>query len=738
MNLQRLLHTPLADLADRGRQELWKSVERIGTPTPPDGQSRLHLVGESRPPAAGNRARPARASRAVFERFLSRGAANFFAGFNWAKVPALFAGQWPDDRDRIVALADAACEERLDLLGYQGLHIGRPVDWHRDPVSGRRAPLVHWSRVHALDAANLGDSKLTWELNRHQWFLYLGQAYRFTQEERYAESWAAYLKSWLADNPPELGINWASSLEQAYRLIAWCWSLHLFWDSRALTAELFADVVESIRRQAAHVERYLSRHYSPNTHLTGEALGLLYAGLVFPDLGAAPRWRQLGQRILLRQLRRQVLADGVYFEQATCYQHYTVETYLHWLMLAARNGLTVPASVGESVQRMLDFLLTLRRPDGSMPQIGDADGGRLLPLVRRAPEDFRGVFAAAAAWFRRPDYAWAAGGMAPEVLWLLGEAGQIAFERLTPTTPHRTSRVFRHGGYAVMRDTWEPHGHQLIFDVGPLGCPVSGGHGHADLLSIQCSTFGETHLPDPGTYCYTADAQWRDYFRGTSAHSTVTVDECNQALPAGAFSWRRRPQARLNRWQSTAEFDLADAEHDAYSNLPDPVVHRRRVFFAKPRYWLVVDDLLGLGLHEIQLRYQFALTTVVLDADGWVHSCAVSGAGLLLRAFAAVPLRADLQHGNTQPHQGWLSSDYGSLQAAPMLRYRSAAQLPLRIVTLLLPAADAMAAPPAVSAQFVDGELRLLFQDSGEAVCVNGHSIIPERRSASAPGARKD
>src|SRR2546430_16133232 len=82
--------------------------------------------------------------------------------------------------------------------------------------------------------------------------------------------------------------------------------------------------------------------------------------------------------------------------------------------------MAVPAVVGERVQRMLDFLLAVRRPDGSVPSIGDADGGWLLPFVRRAPDDFRGVFSTAAAWFGRPDYAWAAGGLAPETLWLLG------------------------------------------------------------------------------------------------------------------------------------------------------------------------------------------------------------------------------------------------------------------------------------------------------------------------------
>lgn len=723
MNLQRLLHTPFTDLADRGRQEVWKSIERLGTQLPAAPAPQLHL-------ARRLQLRSARSKGAVFERFLERGAANFFAGFRMSRLPSLFARQFPNDWNRIVALADAACEGRFDLLGYPGLDVGRPVDWHRDPVSGRRAPLLHWSRVDALAADSLGDSKLTWELNRHQWFLYLGQAYRFTGQERYAQSWAGYMKSWLADNPPEVGINWASSLELAYRVIVWCWSLHLFWDARALDAPLFAEIASSIGRQAAHVERYLSRHYSPNTHLTGEALGLLYAGVLLPELDGAARWRQVGQRILRRELRRQVLNDGVYFEQASCYQRYTIETYLHWLILAKRNHIAVPAGVGETVQRMLDFLLALRRPDGTLPQIGDADGGWLLPLLRRPPEDCRGVFAVAAAWFRRPDYAWAAGGCAPEILWLLGEAGAQAFRRLTPAKPHRTSQLFRHGGYAVMRDGWGPDAHQLIFDVGPLGCSVSGGHGHADLLSIQCSAFGETQVQDPGTYCYTADPQWREYFRSSSAHSTVTVDGRSQAQATGPFSWRRRPRARLNRWQSNAEFDLADAEHDAYRSLANPVIHRRRVLFAKSRYWLMVDDLLGRGLHDIQLCFQFAPITVVLEADGWAHSYGARAAGLWLRTFCAEALAADLQHGNLRPRQGWLSPDYGRLQAAPMLRYTCSTQLPLRIVTLLLPAVDATGTPPKIMPQFAGDELRLLFEGSGEAVTVNGQNITVKPISA--------
>ena len=76
-----------------------------------------------------------------------------------------------------------------------------------------------------------------------------------------------------------------------------------------------------------------------------------------------------------------------------------------------------------------------------------------------------------------------AAGLAPETVWLLGPAGVKTLDGLSAAPPDLApSRVFNDAGYVVMRGGWMPTDHQLIFDAGPLGCPVSAGHGHADLL----------------------------------------------------------------------------------------------------------------------------------------------------------------------------------------------------------------------------------------------------------------
>ena len=650
MKLRRILHADLAELRCRGAQELAKRMDRLR--------------------GAGHRAdglaRPV--DRAGLE------AGRFFEGPSDDNVTRLIATRMPEAGAAIIAEADAVRHGRFDLLGYGGLDFGDPVDWHLDPILGVRSPIMHWSRLDPLDVATVGDSKVVWELSRHQWAVRLAQAYRLTKDAAYARAFADYLDGWLEANPPGMGLNWASSLEAAFRLIAWIWALAVFGDR--LSGALVQRLVSEIARHANHVSRYLSYYFSPNTHLTGEALGLFYAGVTLRVAGA-DRWRETGMRILLAELGRQVFEDGTYFEQSTCYQRYTIEFYLHFMLLARRGGIDLPDGVADRVQRMLDFALALRQPDGVVPSIGDNDGGMLVPLARRGPGDFRGVFALGAVVFQRGDYAWAAGAAAPEILWLLGERGLRSFDALPPTPPADSPRVFPDGGWVVMRSGWDARAHHLIFDVGPLGCTVSGGHGHADLLSIQCAAFGETFLVDPGTYCYTRHARWRDHFRGTSAHNTLTIDGRGQAAPAGPFRWGQRPRARLRQWYSSDGVEFADAEHDAYT-LAGGLRHRRRVIFVDGRYWLVIDDVEGSGRHRADLRFQFAPHSVAAAGPCAVRAVSARGAGVVLHSEATSTLRGELL-------DGWVAPDYGQRVRAPLFVLTTETDLPLRIVTVLLP-----------------------------------------------------
>jgi len=462
----------------------------------------------------------------------------------------------------------------------------------------------------------------------------------------------------------------------------------LIHDWSGLTPAVFSQFEKAVEAHATHVERFLSFYFSPNTHLTGEALGLFYAGIVFPEMKRAERWRSLATQILVQEIERQVLFDGIYFERSTCYQRYTADIYLHFMILAERIGMEVPPMVTKRLKSTLGALVALRRPDGSIPSIGDADGGMVLPLSAASADDYRATFSTAAIVFRDPVYAWAAGRIASDTVWLLGTRAIAEFAQLEKKPPEpAVCRLFSAGGFVAMRSGWDEKAHALIFDAGPLGCQYSAGHGHADLLSIQCSAFGEQYLVDAGTCCYTADPQVRDFFRSTTAHSTVTVDSRSQAEPAGPFSWRDRCAAQLLGWAINDSFAYADAIHDGYKPFADPVSHRRRVAFIKSRYWIVIDDLCGSESHRIDLRFQFAPMQIRID-DPWVRATRNGHQGLLMRAFASVPFDVSVREGVRDPMEGWLSSNYGCMEPAPALVYSAVTPLPVRIVTLLWPAED--------------------------------------------------
>lgn len=163
---------------------------------------------------------------------------------------------------------------------------------------------------------------------------------------------------------------------------------------------------------------------------------------------------------------------------------------------------------------------------------------------------------------------------------------------------------------------------------------------------------------------------------------------------------------------------MVEAEHPGYRRLAGSVRHRRRVLWVKPRYWVIVDDLLGGGEHHLEVRFQFAPIEVTVTPDLWARGRAAGGGALLLRAFAGVPLKAEVRCGEPAPIEGWVSTDYGQRRPAPALVYSAVTTLPFRVATVLWPSADSRAVPPRVSA--VVGEagepVALTFEDSGETV----------------------
>jgi len=585
------------------------------------------------------------------------------------EICTLLNERFPTTSREIMRRAEQNLLHHFDLLGYQNLDYGPEIDWHLDVVHEKRAPRKAWFKVRYLDFEEVGDSKITWELNRHQHLVTLAKAYRLTEDERFAQEITNQWRHWQHENPYPVGINWASSLEVAFRSWSWIWVYFLLCETPAMTAELRREFLRALAVSGRHIDTYLSIYFSPNTHLLGEAVALFALGVLFPDLPHAARWKTRGWEIVRKSAAQQVRADGFYFEQSTYYHIYALDMFLHARILAGNNGITVSAEFDGILTKMLDVLCVLSRA-GVPPMIGDDDGGRWFDGGRNRAAHLLDPLSTGAVLYHRGDFKFFVGALREETLWLLGSKGLHEFEALKTSDPTTESVGLQDSGLYLMADVHT--GQQLFIDAGPHG----PGHGHADALSLQLIRDGRTFLRDSGTYEYVGDGDERAYYRGTPAHSTLIVDEEDQAESNGPFGWTSAPLVKCEQWVSGPSFNLFIGSHNGYERLANPVIHRRAVFHRKGQFWFVRDVALGDGDHRLELLWQLGSNLAPESVNDNVFADGQDTLGLVT---------ADAHGWAQSAHRGVWSPVYGSQEKAMILSFAKQATLPMEFATLLVP-----------------------------------------------------
>jgi hypothetical protein len=278
--------------------------------------------------------------------------------------------------------------------------------------------------------------------------------------------------------------------------------------------------------------------------------------------------------------------------------------FLSATFFARRNGHNFSASYMLRLEKMVEFILYLTKPDGTVPLIGDNDNGRLHRLKVWDPplrewSDFRYLLAIGAVLFQREDFAQAADDQWEEAIWMCGPEALLVKEQLAskqPAAPALTSRAFPDAGIYIIRhdDLY------IAVDAGPVGQNGYGGHAHNDIFSIEFYANGHTWIIDPGLYLYTADHQARNQFRSVLYHNTISIDRQEQHKfdPAKLFRMSDRVHPRIIDWQVSSDVDLFIAEHRGYERLKQPVVHRRGIVVDKEKQaCLILDQLAGVGKH---------------------------------------------------------------------------------------------------------------------------------------------
>lgn len=351
---------------------------------------------------------------------------------------------------------------------------------------------------------------------------------------------------WLDRKVKRGDLSWRSDI-MGTRIANWI-AFHDFFCASAddgFRSRLFA----SLAQQARTLARALPGD------LSGEPLllairGLLSSGVCLENGDAR---FALGEKLLLRELPKQVLADGCHIERCPAVHAAVLGVLIDIRAMYKAARIAMPELLQHTIDRMTPALRFFRHGDGGLALFnGSQEGEALLLDTIQTQADARG----------RP----------------LKRAPQAGFDRLSL------------GRTVVIVDSGPPAPHRL------------DKHAHAGIASFEMSVGRERFIVNCGAH--PGISPWRGALASTAAHSTLTVAETNQMELMDAGGVRRKPpQVQASR-EDGAEGSLVEITHTGYSNLG--LTHRRRLFLGDSGEDLRGEDaLIGKTPQKFAIRFHF-------------------------------------------------------------------------------------------------------------------------------------
>lgn len=542
---------------------------------------------------------------------------------------------------------------RDDMLGLlDGSFQRMGVSWHSrrawglDPVSAHQWPM-NGTALSVVDGN--AEIRLGWELLRLQHLQVLAFAADALDSNAAREAVIGDLND-LADHDRfGHGLMYTSGIECGLRIT----SLLLIGAWVPLPKSIWT----VLHHHAQWLQRYPSLYSSANNHRIAELMGLYLLGLCAPqmDVGGLDAL----EAELFSVARGQFHPDGVGTEQSLAYQAFCTEMIALCRIVGGRSGREVSA-LDEVLHRSADFLGNMTDENGHHPQFGDADDSVVICPQLSWGSYINSISGMVAGVLEQPLLA--ATGWRSDV-----RSRLLGLPAIANDIP-KASRCFSAGGYTVLR-----RARCLVaFDHGPLGFWSTGGHGHADALSVWMHAGGQPMWVESGTHAYRDSLPWRTWNRGTAAHSTLRINGQDQSVQTGPFNWGQRAEAQLRSVDLDAGW--VEASHNGYE-AAFGLIHVRRVSLGG-QHISIVDRLEGTGAHDVVVSIHLAVgLTAAVTASGVVSVCQGDMAIAMMHCETLTPT---LMVGDGQPGPGMVSSGYRTSHRATCVQWKGHLEAPCK------------------------------------------------------------
>ncbi|WP_413378202.1 alginate lyase family protein [Alkalihalobacillus sp. 1P02AB] len=508
------------------------------------------------------------------------------------------------------------------------------------------------------------DHEWTYMLNRHRYFIPLGQSYLLTGDERYAQAFCELLLDWINSNPQPCTLTWRT-IDVGLRISNWIKAFGYFKKSPHFSPILFEKMMLSLYEQGQYLVNNHTNWKKISNWGVIENKGLFELSLFAPEFKSSKEWQQKSLERLNKTTQIQVMKDGMHWEQSPMYHNEVLLCYLAVIHLGQKHFISISEEISTTAKKMAYADLYMAKPNHHQPMKGDSDSF-----------DMRDIITMAAILFK--DSTLKFGGF-PSIdfsnLWLFGVGGMKDYHALPIKKPQALSCGFEDSGNFFMSSGWGKDDLYLYFHCGPLG----GGHGHADLFHFDIHAHGRDLLTDLGRYNYSNDYPLRRELKSASAHNTTLVDQKDFTECIDTWGFGRIAEPLFTKWVSEAQFDYVEGSHNGYLYLDDPVHVTRKIVFVKPYYWLLIDQFTCKEEHTFTQNFHFSSCEISLDKE--TKSCSthhIDGGNLALIPLNTAPLTVTIK-------ESLISYEYNQVAPIQAVNYELKATGSSAIIQFIYP-----------------------------------------------------
>ena len=383
--------------------------------------------------------------------------------------------------------------ESMESLDFDPVFIKR---FSVDELMRNRIAILHSGKEFDWKSEwEFRDKSALWNFNLHyfEYLFPLVKEWKDSGDKRYIDKTVEMISGWIDNNPKGKAPGW-HSYPTALRILTWIsWYGYV---REAIDEEFRQILLSSLHEQYVYLAGHLEKDILGN-HYFEDLKSLVIAAVFFKDDTVLRK----ALTDFKTECREQILADGMHFELSPMYHKIVLEGMMR-AAAALKGAKQQDKEIESYIKPMLDVAYSFEYGIDRTPLFNDSGNN--------VAKSLDGLLAAANQCF----------GLIPSF---------------------KTS--FESSGFYIFEQNSEGRKWKLIVDAGQPGPAYIPGHAHCDAMSFELFCDGKPVIVNCGTYAYQCEE--RGFFRSTSAHNTVMVNETEQSQYWGIFRLAKRSSVRV-------------------------------------------------------------------------------------------------------------------------------------------------------------------------------------------------